>query len=87
MKVTIDHPTSSYGFPVILDDDEKPMDYDAGVKAIRKTLDLSVDELGALCGVSGRTVQGWEQGRLPTAAGLNVLGKILRTKRTTAKTT
>lgn len=78
MKVTIDHPASSCGIPVILDDDGNPMDYAAGVKEIRRRLDLTAAELAAKLGVSTRTVNGWEIGRMPKTAALNMLGKLLR---------
>ena len=35
----------------------------AELKAIRKRLNLSTSELGEKLGVSGRTVEDWEQGR------------------------
>lgn len=78
MKVTIDHPASSYGVPVIIDDDGNPMDYAAGVKEIRRRLDLTAAELAAKLGVSTRTVNGWEIGRMPKTAALNMLGKLMR---------
>ena len=78
MKVTTNHPTSSYGVPVFLGDDGKPMIYSDGVKALRLRLGWSVDQLGEACHVSGRTVEGWEQGRLPTTAALNVMGTLIR---------
>ena len=34
-----------------------------GLKAIRKALNLTTAELGERLGVSGRTVEDWEQGR------------------------
>lgn len=78
MKITIDHPSSSYGQPVILDDAGEVMDYAAGIKAARAKLGLTVAALGEKLGVSGRTVQGWESGRMPETSALNMLGKLLR---------
>ena len=80
MTVTTDHSASSYGVPVILGDDGAPMDYAPGVKALRARLGLSTTQLGEACGVSRRTVEGWEQGRMPTSAALNVMGDLLRSK-------
>jgi DNA-binding transcriptional regulator YiaG len=77
MKITTRHPSSHYGVPVILDDAGKPMDYRPGVKAARERLGLSLEALGAACGVSGRTVMGWEYGRPVPAAALNVLADLL----------
>jgi ribosome-binding protein aMBF1 (putative translation factor) len=79
MEVTTTHATSSYGQPVILGDDGLVMDYAPGIKAIRERLELSTTELAKHCGVSRRTVEGWEQGRLPNAAALNVIGYLLST--------
>jgi len=81
MRITIDHPSSSYGQPVILGDDGLVMDYAPGIKAARAKLGLTARQLGDLCGVSERTVNGWEQGRMPETAALNMLGKLLRAKR------
>lgn len=77
MKITIDHPASSYGQPVILADDGSVMDYAPGIKALRDRLGLSNQQLAEHCGVSGRTVEGWEQGCVPTAAELNVMTALL----------
>lgn len=77
MQVTTTHSASSYGMPVILDDDGNLMDYAPGVKAIRVKLDITTAELAEKCGVSKRTVEGWEQGRMPTAAALNVMGDLI----------
>jgi predicted transcriptional regulator len=81
MRVTIDHPSSSYGIPVILADGGELMDYAPGIKAIREKLSLSTQNLADACNVSRRTVEGWEQGRMPAAAALNVMGALLRKRR------
>lgn len=77
MRVTIDHPQSCYGQPVILADDGRVMNFAPGIRAVRYKLGLSAEQLATLCGVSRRTVEGWEQGRVPTTAALNVMGKLL----------
>lgn len=77
MKITLYHPASSYGLPVILDDAGAVMTYPDGFRAIRARLGLSVRDVGALCDCSPRTVENWEQGRAPSAAALNVLGLLL----------
>ena len=77
MKITCDHASSSYGVPVIIGDDKAVMDYAPGIKALREKLGLSTGELAAACGVSRRTVEGWEQGRMPDAAALNVMAQLL----------
>jgi len=79
MRITIDHSASSYGMPVILDDAGRLMDYAPGIRAARAKLgDLTAAQLAEQLGVSERTVNGWEQGRMPTAQALNMLGKLLR---------
>lgn len=77
MRVTTNHSASSYGQPVILADDGSVMDYAPGIKAIRAKAGLSTQDLADRCGVSRRTVEGWEQGRTPTAAALNVMGTLV----------
>jgi DNA-binding transcriptional regulator YiaG len=77
MKITIEHAASSYGMPVAIDDAGRLMDYAPAVRMARSRLKMSVDQLGAKLGVSARTVQGWEGGRMPTAQALNMLGKLL----------
>jgi DNA-binding XRE family transcriptional regulator len=78
MKITCDHSASSYGIPVILDDSGNVMDYAPGIKALRAKLSLSTQQLADACGVSRRTVEGWEQNRPPDAAPLNVMAALLR---------
>lgn len=63
MKITTDHAASSYGQPVILDDDGNLLDYGPGVREVRRRLGLSRPALGERLGASGRTVEGWEQGK------------------------
>jgi hypothetical protein len=77
MKITLHHPASLYGVPVILDDAGNVLSYPDGFRAIRARLGLSVGDVGALCDCSPRTVQGWELNRPPSAAALNVLGLLL----------
>jgi ribosome-binding protein aMBF1 (putative translation factor) len=77
MKITCNHSSSSYGVPVILSDDGDVMDYAPGIKAVRSKLGLSTQDLAEKCNVSRRTVEGWEQGRMPDAAALNVMAQLL----------
>jgi len=77
MRVTTTHSASSYGQPVILSDGGEVMDYAQGIKAIRDKTGLTTQALADLCGVSRRTVEGWEQGRMPTAAALNVMATLV----------
>ena len=77
MKITCNHSSSSYGVPVILSDDGDVVDYAPGIKAVRAKLGLSTQDLAEQCNVSRRTVEGWEQGRMPDAAALNVMAQLL----------
>jgi len=79
MKITTDHPTSSYVIPVILDDAGQVMDYGPGIQMIRKKLGLNTAGFGALIGVSGRTVEGWEQGaRMPGKPELMLMAQLIK---------
>lgn len=77
MRVTTNHAASSYGQPVILAEDGSVMDYGPGIKAIREKLSLSTQDLADQCGVSRRTVEGWEQGRMPTTNALIVMAHLI----------
>ena len=77
MKITCDHSASSYGVPVILADDGDVMDYAPGVKAIRAKLSMSTQQLADACGVSRRTVEGWESGRMPSTLALRALASLV----------
>ena len=78
MTITTNHAASSYGVPVILDDAGDPMDYAPGVRAVRAALGLTTAALGEAVGKSGRTVEGWEQGKhMPPAESLYVLAEML----------
>jgi hypothetical protein len=76
MKITLDHPASSYGIPVILNAKGEVMDYAEGIRTIRRNLALSTKALGAMCNVSHRTVESWEYGSVPSAAALNVMSRL-----------
>lgn len=78
MRVTTDHASSSYGIPVILGDDGKPLDFGPGVRAVRDKLGFTAKQLAGHCGVSVRAVNSWEQGWRPVpAAALNVMSDLL----------
>lgn len=78
MTITTSHPASSYGLPVILTDGGEPLDYADGIRAIRDRLGWTTAEMASRAGVSPRTVEGWEQGRLPSAAALLALAPHVR---------
>lgn len=82
MKITTDHPASARGTPVMLDDSGAVIGTAAGVKLLRERLGLSTTQFGEATGFSRRTVEGWEQGRAPTAAALNAMAAFLKKRRT-----
>jgi DNA-binding transcriptional regulator YiaG len=78
MRITTEHSRSSYGIPIILDDDGEPLDYAPGVRAVRRAMGLSTAELATACGKSRRTVEDWEQGRyMPPTESLLVMARLL----------
>lgn len=77
MKLTTNHRASSYGVPVFLDGDGNPMDYAPALRQLRKEKGWSTADLAAQVGVSARTVEGWEQGRLPSNTALIILSKLI----------
>ena len=77
MQITTDHSASSYGQPVILSDGGEVLDYADGVKAVRSKLGLSTAEFADKMGTSRRTVEGWEQGRLPSNTAMLLMATFL----------
>jgi DNA-binding transcriptional regulator YiaG len=77
MQVTTNHPTSSYGQPVILADDGSVMDYAPGIKAIRAKTGMTTQQLAEAVGVSRRTVEGWEMGRMPSTLALRAMARLV----------
>lgn len=78
MRITTDHPSSSYGQPVILGDSGQVMDYPAGVKAIRVRLADTQAEFAQRLGVSKKAVEAWEYGKnVPNARALNAMAKLI----------
>lgn len=76
-SLTTEHPSSSYGIPVFLDAEGRPMDYADGVRQIRRSFGWSVSDLAERCGVSPRTVEGWEQGRPVSTPALLLMQQLL----------
>ena len=77
MRLTTDHPASSYGVPVFVDGDGNVMDYAPALRQLRKEKGWSTTDLGNDVGVSSRTVEGWEQGRMPSVPALKIIQKII----------
>jgi ribosome-interacting GTPase 1 len=83
MNITTNHPASSYGVPVILDDAGEVMTRGNGVKAVKAKLRINNADMATLCNVSIRTVEGWLQNRHVNAAALNVMGDMIKPARPT----
>lgn len=77
MRLTTDHATSSYGVPVFVDDDNQILDYADGFRRVRHLKGWSTSDLAEQLGVSARTVEGWEQGRMPSKPALIILSKLI----------
>ena len=77
MKLTTDHAQSSYGIPIFVDSDNRPLDYADGFRQLRQERGWSTERLADLVGVSYRTVEGWEQGRMPSTTALRLLATLL----------
>ena len=68
VRLTTDHPQSSYGIPVFVDAENNPMDYVDGMVALREW--WGIDALAEAAGVSVRTAEGWCAGRMPGTEAL-----------------
>ena len=77
MRLTTNHSASSYGVPIFVDNDNNPMDYAPALKQLRKEKDWSTADLAEKLGVSPRTVENWEQGRMPSKTALLLLSHII----------
>jgi transcriptional regulator with XRE-family HTH domain len=70
--------------PAIFDDNGRRMSFADGVKEIRAKFGLSTEQLAQECGVSRRTVEGWEQGRPLREAALKLLARYYDRQRRAA---
>lgn len=81
MKVTLYHPSSEQGFPVILDDDGNLMDVAEGIAAVLERIDMSYPVFAACCGVDPSTLRQYGRRSVEhhnvTANVLNMLGLVL----------
>lgn len=74
MKLTKNH----NGMPVFVGDDGKVVEYAEGVRMLRRRRGWSTAHMAEVCGVSPRTVEGWEQGRVPGKQALLLLAPHMR---------
>lgn len=59
MRITTDHPASSYGVPVILDDAGELMDYGHGIREALSVLGWTRREFADRAGKSLSTIDRW----------------------------
>lgn len=78
MLITTDHPASSNGLPVILDDEGNLLIYDEGLRRARSMLGWSQTRLASESGVSLGSIRSYERStRIPGNATLYTLMKAL----------
>ena len=73
VRITTKHESSRYGMPVFLSRGNRFVPYKDGLEMFIVMLGTNKHEIAEECGVSVRTVEGWLQGKMPTAAAMNVL--------------
>lgn len=79
MTITCDHPSSSYGVPVILADDGSVMDYAPGLTEVLRRIGWDRETAAVESGYkSARSIEKFWQGFPPSAQLLNRLGVELR---------
>lgn len=79
MKITCNHSQSSYGIPVILDDDGNVMDYVPGLNLALERLGWTRADIAEKSGYkSARSIEKFWQGVPPSAQLLNVLSVALK---------
>lgn len=76
MRLTTDHPQSSYGMPIFVDSNNAPVDYVAGVNWIKFNFGLTAQTLAGKIGVSKRTVDDWCTGQIPSKTALLLIKNV-----------
>jgi len=77
MKVTLHHPESKQGFPVILDEDGNVMPVAAGIAAVLEKVGMTYPVFAACCGIDTSTLRQYGSSRNITANVLNMLALVL----------
>jgi predicted transcriptional regulator len=80
MKVTLNHPESVNGFPVIVDGDGNVVPQSEGIPAILEKTGVSIPEFAAYCGVLPSTITKYAKTNKTPGHVLNALGLVLKTK-------
>ena len=65
----------------MLDDKNWPLNYPDGVRLFRETMGWTREELALATGSSMRTVEGWENGRMPGGSAIILMGILLERKK------
>lgn len=78
-KITTRHDASTHGVPVVLAEDGALIPPGEACRQIRALLGWSARRMAEECGVSLRTVQGWEWGKTVPASALNVWASLIGT--------
>jgi DNA-binding NarL/FixJ family response regulator len=77
MKVTLDHPESKHGYPVILNDTGDLMEVAEGIaEAIRRS-DCTYEQFAAYCNIKPATLRQYGRRAIAPANVLNMLGILL----------
>ena len=77
IRLTTSHSASSYGVPIFVDEKNNPLDYAPAIKQLRSDNGWSTTDLAEKLGKSRRTIEGWEQGRMPDKTALLLLQHLL----------
>lgn len=77
MRITTDHPQSSYGVPIFIDG-KNPVNYVDGINWIKHKYGLTSATLAEKLGVSPRTVEDWCGGQMPSKTALLLMREIFK---------
>lgn len=80
MKVTLNHPESKNGFPVILNGKGEVMPEDVGISAVLSRYGITHEEFAAHCGILPTTLNRYGRGAKAPGNVLNLLGTLIRTR-------
>ena len=78
MRLTTDHPQSSYGIPIFMDAKNNPVDYRDGINWIKKSKNLNSQGLADKLGLSRRTVEDWCAGQMPSKVALLLIKNVFK---------
>ncbi len=76
--VTVNKKYTRFGIPIFIDEDGNLISGAEGIRYFRQRYQWSVSDLGKRCSVSGRTVEGWEQGKKIGVRSLLCLAHVIK---------